>query len=147
MIAGDPMLAPITALLVVAALVQPVAGPPARLKVTHRALRAQCINGQAPGRARAWTLDGSPVTLALTMANNPRPGVRSARAGTAVVTFTPEAGHQYEVEVRAPAQSYSQRVWVEGDWAPVVRDRTTDAIVSAAPSWTETPCAGAAPPR
>jgi hypothetical protein len=125
----------------------PAAGSPGRLTITHRALRAQCINGQVPGRARAWTVDRSPVTLALTMANDPRPGAAAPKAGTAVVTFTPEPGHRYEVEVRAAAHTYAQRVWAEGEWTPVVRDRTTDAIVSTAPTWTGTPCAGAAAPR
>jgi hypothetical protein len=141
------MLTTITALLAAAALLQPATVPTAEVKVTQRALRVQCVNGRAPGHARAWRFDPGPVTLAFTMANNPRPGIASARPGTAVVTFTPEAGHRYEVEVRAPARSYSERVWTEGDWAPVVRDRTTDAIVSAAPTWTETPCSGTAPPR
>jgi hypothetical protein len=137
-----PMLTSITALLAAVALWQPAAAPTADVRVTQRALRVVCVNGQPPGTARSWRFEAAPVTLAFTMANTPRSGTASVPAGTAVVTFTPEPGHRYEVEVRASASSYSARVWPKGEWAPVVRDRTTDAIVSTSPSWADTPCAG-----
>jgi hypothetical protein len=58
----------------------------------------------------------------------------------ALVTFTLEANHRYEVEVRAPVTSYSKRVWDPEQWTPVVRDRTVDRIVSGDPTWTTVPC-------
>jgi hypothetical protein len=115
----------------------------ARLRVTQRALVVQCYNGApvAP-RTRAWTV-AAPVTLAVTMRNQPRAGMApsgDADAGTAIVQFTPEPGHRYEVEVRADATSFSRRVWTSGAWAPVVRDRTTDRVVSGEPDWAAPPC-------
>lgn len=81
--------------------------------------------------------------LAVTMRNQPRPGMApagDADPGTAIVRFTPEPGHRYEVEVRADAASFSRRVWTTGAWAPVVRDRTTDRVVSGDPEWAAPPC-------
>jgi hypothetical protein len=116
----------------------------ARLRVTQRALVVQCFNG-APvaARTRAWTVT-APVTLAVTMRNQPRPGMAhagDADAGTAIVQFTPEPGHRYEVEVRADAAAFSARVWPKGGWVPVVRDRTADRVVSGEPEWATPPCA------
>jgi hypothetical protein len=121
------------------------AAPPAdaRLRITQRALVVQCVNDApvAPG-TRAWIVS-APVALAVTMRNQPRPGMApggDAGPGTAIVRFTPEPGHRYEVEVRADAASFSRRVWTTGTWAPVVRDRTTDRVVSDEPEWAAPPC-------
>jgi hypothetical protein len=112
----------------------------ARLRITQRALVVQCYNGEptAP-RTRAWMVT-APVTLALTMRNQPRPGIASTDSGTAIVRFTPEPGHRYDVEVRADATRFAVRVWPQGEWIPVVRDRTTDAVVSGDPEWAAPPC-------
>lgn len=112
---------------------------PARIAVTQRALVVQCVDGAAvPAERRSWTV-GAPVTLAVTMRNQPRPGVASADPGTAVVRFTPEPGHRYEVEVQADATAFSTRVWPQGQWTPVVRDRTVDVIASGPPEWVASP--------
>lgn len=111
-----------------------------RLRVTQRALVVQCLNGLAVSpRTRSWTVT-APVTLALTMRNQPRPGIASTDAGTAIVRFTPEPGHRYEVEVRAAATRFAVRVWPQGEWTPVVRDRTSDSVVSGEPEWAAPPC-------
>ena len=111
--------------------------------MTQRALIVQCLNGAAvPADQRAWTVP-DPVTLAVTMRNQPRPGMGPAGdsdPGTAVISFTPEPGHRYEVEVRADPATFSARVWPKGDWVPVVRDRTTDRVVSGDPEWAAPPC-------
>jgi hypothetical protein len=72
----------------------------------------------------------------------PRKGSPAPKEGPGVATvrFALEAGHRYEVEVRAPALSFSWRVWVQGEWKPVVRDRTVDRIVSSEPEWTSEGC-------
>jgi len=75
------------------------------------------------------------------MRNQPRGGMGSTEPGTAAVKFTPQAGHKYEIEVRAPADAYATRVWERGKWAPAVRDRTADRIVSGEPEWTDQKCA------
>jgi len=119
----------------------------ARLAITQPALVVQCFNGSAvTPRTRSWTVT-TPVVLALTMRNEPRPGMAPAGdidPGTATITFTPEPGHRYEVEVRAEPMRFSTRVWPRGEWTPVVRDRTTDAVVSGAPVWDAPPCPPAA---
>lgn len=113
-----------------------------RLRVTQRALVVQCLNGLAVSpRTRSWTVT-APVTLAVTMRNEPRPGMTpagDADPGTAIVGFTPEPGHRYEVEVRAEPMRFSIRVWPKGEWTPVVRDRTTDRVVSGPPDWVSPP--------
>jgi hypothetical protein len=111
------------------------------LKVTQRALVPVCLNGSpVPQGTRSWTVDPSPQSLVATMRNEPRPGNAGTPPGFALVTFTPEAGHVYEIEVRAEPSSFSTRVWRRGDWKPVVRDRTTDRIVSDEPRWVEGGC-------
>ncbi len=112
----------------------------ATLKVTHRALVPVCFNSSSVTDTRQWAVDSSPVRLAFTMRNQPRTGVRNAPPGVAVISFVPEPGHSYEVEVRAEATAYSRRVYPEGEWMPVVRDRTTDQIVSSTPRWTVGAC-------
>jgi hypothetical protein len=113
---------------------------PATLAVTQRALVVQCVDGApAPTDRRSWTVS-APVTLAVTMRNQPRTGVAGADPGTAIVHFSPEPGHRYEVEVRADATTFSTRVWTRGAWTPVVRDRTADRVVSSDPEWAAPPC-------
>jgi hypothetical protein len=56
------------------------------------------------------------------------------------VSFTPVADHKYEIEVRGDVAAFSTRVWTKDEWRPVVRDRTTDEIVSSDPKWIETSC-------
>ena len=57
--------------------------------------------------------------------------------------YVDAGGHRYEVEVRAAPQTFSTRVWTEGHWAPVVRHRTADRLVSTEPVWGPPPCSGA----
>jgi hypothetical protein len=107
----------------------------ADLKVTHRALVPLCVNSAPANHARQWTVESGPMTLALTMKNQPRPGIGNEPAGVAVISFLPEPGHVYEVEVRADAMAFSRRVYPKGEWTPVVRDRTINRIVSGEPEW------------
>lgn len=114
------------------------------VKVTHSHLVPLCLDGAAvkPG-TRSWRLGTQEHVMAFTMRNEPRPGIANAPPGTAVVKFTPEAGHRYEVEVRAQADSYATRVWRREQWVPAVRDRASDRIVSSLPEWrdwTEADC-------
>lgn len=128
-------------MLVVLAIAAPFAAPAGSLKVTQRHLVPVC-RGAAPVPAgtRSWSTADAPLALTFTMRNQPRTGLASADSGYATVVFTPEAGHRYEVEVRAAPQTFSARVWAEGQWAPVVRDRTVDRIVSSEPVWGAPPC-------
>ncbi len=105
----------------------------------------QCRDGAAVAASlRRWRQPPAPVTLAVTMRNDPRRGIAAADPGTAVVTFTAEAGHRYEVEVRAEMMRFAVRVWPKGQWTPVVRDRTTETIVSGPATWADdAPCAAA----
>lgn len=134
------MLMPQVLSLALAALVmaEPAAGA---LRLTQRALVPVCLDG-APvaGGRRSWPTGAAPMTLAVTMTNRPRTGTADAAPGQASVTFTPEAGHRYEVEVRASTEAFARRVYAAGAWTPVVRDRTTDRIVSSAPVWVTGPC-------
>ena len=115
----------------------------APVKVTHSHLVPTCLDGRPATDQRAWTLLEGSHTAAFTMRNEPRSGIAAESSdspGVATVTFSVEAGHKYEVEVRAPAASFSKRVWERGQWTPVVRDRTVDRIVSGEPSWTTDGC-------
>lgn len=128
-----PLLA-LTAVLVAAA-------PAGSLKVTQRHLVPVCRDAAAvPAGTRAWSTGERPIALTFTMRNQPRTGTADAVPGYATVRFTPEPGHRYEIEVRSAPQTFSRRVWAEGQWAPVVRDRTRDRIVSAEPEWGAPPC-------
>jgi hypothetical protein len=114
----------------------------ASLRITQRSLRALCMN-DAPvqSSARRWTVDTREVRLTVTMHNQPRyMDADAGPAGIATISFRPEAGHRYEVEVRADSGSFARRVWTAGNWRPVVRDRTTEQIVSTAPEWPASPC-------
>lgn len=117
------------------------AAPAGSLTVTQRHLVAVCLDAApVPEGTRSWNTGNSAITLTVTMRNQPRAGVAGAPAGYASVTFTPDAGHRYEVEVRAAPETFSRRVWPEGSWTPVVRDRTDDRLVSGEPVWGPPPC-------
>jgi hypothetical protein len=139
------LLCPVT-MMVTACLASPTqasdVGQAAEVRVSNSNLIVTCVAGQSvDGKQRQWNL-AQPTSFAFTMRNNPRPGVSNREPGLAVISFTPEAGHQYEIEVRGDAAAYSLRVWAKGEWQPVVRDRTTDRIVSSEPHWIERGCQG-----
>ena len=109
--------------------------PRVEVTVTQKALVAACLNGRPiETRERKWRLQARPQVVSFTIGSDP------ARAGYATVGFTPEAGHKYEIEVRAPATSFSTRTWDRGTWKPAVRDRTADRIVSGEPEWSDSAC-------
>jgi len=115
---------------------------PVEVKTTQGALIPRCLDG-APVAAgtRSWKLDPREHSLAFSMKNDPRPGAPAGEEpGVAQVRFTLEPGHRYEVEVRAPSISFSQRSWNKGEWRPVVRDRTLDRVVSGDPEWIRPDC-------
>ena len=112
----------------------------ADVRVSNAHLQTACVDGK-PSDRRTWELAQRETTMVFTMRNQPRLGRDGAEAGFAAITFTPEPGHTYEIEVRAEPSHYSDRVWPKGAWRPVVRDRTTDRIVSSAPRWVHSPCA------
>ncbi len=113
------------------------------VKVTQKYLVPVCVNGAPVGEGeRSWRLLPGNHSLAFTMRNAARkrvPGAEQA-PGVAVVQVMLELGHEYEVEVRAPAMTFASRVWTLGEWKPVVRDRTADRIVSSEPDWMVSGC-------
>lgn len=112
------------------------------LKVTQRHLVPVCLDAAAVRTGtRSWPTGDAPMALTFTMRNQPRTGTADAAPGYATVRFTPEPGHRYEVEVRSATDTFSKRVWSEGAWTPVVRDRTDDRLVSSEPVWGPPPCA------
>ena len=112
----------------------------AEVKVSNSHLVTQCLNGATvTDDKRTWKVT-APTTFVFTMHNEPRSGIENRDPGLAVISFTPETGHHYEIEVRAEALAFSRRVWARTEWKPVVRDRTTDRIVSSDPKWIETGC-------
>jgi hypothetical protein len=122
--------------------------PVVEVKVTHRCLEPVCLDGAPikPGQ-RNWRLSVGPHSLAFTMRNDPRQGVEphqrvdpKGAPGVAAVSFTVEASHSYEVEVRASAMAFSSRMWDGGEWKLVVRDRTTDRVISGEPLWSDSGC-------
>ena len=108
--------------------------PTVTVAITHSHLVGLCLNGQSLKGDRKWTSETREQSITLTMRNEPRPSIATATPGIAVVSFKPEAGHRYEIEVRAEPDGFSTRVWSRGEWRPVVRDRTTDRIVSSDPA-------------
>ena len=120
-----------------------MAAPSARaadVRISNSHLLAVCFAGKpVSADQRRWNVT-EPVSLTFTMRNQPRPGIANHDPGIAVIDFAPEAGHQYEIEVRGDAAAFSARVWTRGQWRPVVRDRTTDQIVSSDPKWIEVGC-------
>ena len=112
------------------------------VQVTQRDLVARCFNGSGVDeKTRKWDVAPGPVTLAFSMRGQERPGRTLPDPGTAEITFTAEAGHRYDVEVRADANAFSTRAWSANQWLPVVRDRTSDRIVSDAVRWVGAACA------
>ena len=109
---------------------------PARLKVTRADLVPQCLDATpVPAGKRSWDLPAGAPSIVFSMRSQPRHGETAPDSGWAAITFTAEPGHRYEAEVRADATAFSTRVWRAGEWTPVVRDRTTDRIVSSPPVW------------
>jgi len=114
------------------------AGKAAEVRVSNSHLVATCLNG-APidgNKVRDWK-PTTPTAFVFTMKNEPRSGIENRAPGMAAISFTPQPGHNYEIEVRADAAAFSKRVWAKGEWKPVVRDRTTDQIVSSEPLWVD----------
>ena len=116
----------------------------ARLTVTQRALVVQCVNGAAvPADRRSWTVtdaghaggdDAQPAAPGMAPAGDSDPG-------TAIVRFTPEPGHRYEVEVRADADHLLHAGVAEGRLdAGRARPHRPIAIVSGDPEWAAPPC-------
>lgn len=116
-------------------------GGSAEVRITNRSLAATCVAGKPAGQQRKWRFS-APTAITLTMRNRPRPGVANQDPGAAMVMFTPEPGHAYEIEVRAEPLAFSTRVWKAREWKPIVRDRNTDRIVSGDPTWVEAGCGG-----
>ena len=121
------------------------AGATAKVAVRQSRLHPLCVDGKPDGaHRRSWDFQPGEHVVAFTMENAPRNGA-AVDAGIAVIKFGVEAGHRYEVEIRAAGDTYSNRVWPKGEWRPVVRDRTdaaADRIVSGDPEWVSQPCAG-----
>jgi len=117
--------------------------PRVEVKVTQKYLEPVCLNGRpVESGERHWRLAPGSHSLAFTMHNAPRQAVAGADVapGIALVRFMLDAGHKYEVEIRAPATTFASRVWKNGEWKPVVRDRTVDRIVSSEPEWLVAEC-------
>jgi len=129
----------LSALILTAAGAATMAQAPAQLRVSHSHLVVNCFNGKPIDGDRRWQVS-APVSLTLTMRNQPRPGIDNAAPGIAVIDFVPEPGHKYEVEVRGDAGMFSRRVWPQGEWTAVVRDRTAERIVSSTPRWIDAGC-------
>jgi hypothetical protein len=130
-----------TLLIGITAAVGVAADGAIRVRVTQRYLVTRCFNGNpVDSGTRKWDVAPGPVTLTFSMRSEPRTGGPAPDSGTATVSFNAETGHQYEVEVRADPATFSTRVWRANEWIPVVRDRTTDRIVSDAARWSETGC-------
>lgn len=113
------------------------------IKVTQKYLEPVCLDGRSVDSGeRRWRLAPGGHSLAFTMRNEPRSTVANAGVvpGIAVVRFMVDAEHKYEVEIRAPATTFTSRVWKSGEWKPVVRDRTEDRIVSSEPDWLVAGC-------
>jgi hypothetical protein len=130
-------------LLLAASIGASSAQQPADVKVTQKYLVPMCLDG-APVKSgeRRWKLSPAEHSMTFTMRNSPRKGMMTTppAPGVAVIKFTLEAGHKYEVETRAESTTFSTRVWERGAWSPVVRDRTADRVVATEPVWTETGC-------
>ena len=115
--------------------------PRVEVNLTQKYLVAGCLDGKpVTARERRWKLEARAHAMSFTMGDDP------GKAGFATVRFTPEVGHRYEIEVRAPAMSYSRKVWERGTWKPVVRDRTADLIVTGEPEWSDSACPAEAAP-
>jgi hypothetical protein len=116
----------------------------ADLRVTQRYLVPLCLDGHAvTAHQRRWKVGPGEHTLVFTMHNDPRPGMGgNEEPGRAAIHFTAAAGGRYEVETRAGTLTYSRRVWKEGEWKPVVRERRSDTLVSSEPTWSDSNASG-----
>ena len=127
-----------------AAIAPPDPAARTRVTVTQRDLVPLCLDGAGvEADKRSWQLDQREHSLAFTMRNRPRTRAPEPDKvpGVALVRFIPERGHRYEVEIRTSSPTaYSTRVWEQGTWKPVVRDRTLDRIVSSEPEWIASRC-------
>jgi len=112
------------------------------VKITQKHLSMLCLDQKVvKNNQRSWELPLTEHSLIFTIKNQPRSGNSSnVDPGVAMIRFTPENGHRYEIEIRGSAESYSTRVWRKNEWKPVVRDRTTGEIVSTDPEWVQTDC-------
>lgn len=120
----------------------------ARVAITQQYLVARCLDGRpVDSGERRWRLAPGRHVMRFTMRNAPREGTggQDVDPGAAAVSFTVVAGGSYEVEVRAPTESYSRRVWTRGEWTPTVRQRDPDRVVSGNAAWGGGPC-GTTPP-
>lgn len=118
-------------------------GARVEVKVTQKYVVPVCLNGRpVDAGERLWRLAPGSHSLAFAMRNAPRHAVAGADVppGIAVVRFTLDPEHKYEVEIRAGATTFASRVWKTGEWKPVVRDRTVDQIVSSEPEWLVAAC-------
>ena len=114
--------------------------PQDNVRVTNTHLVVACVAGNATdGKQRSWHVD-QPTSFVFTTRNEPRPGVGNGQPGRAMISFTPVAGHSYEIELRADTDASAKRVWSQREWTPVVRDRTADKVVSDEPRWVEKGC-------
>ena len=115
----------------------------ADVRISNTHLQIACLDARPveAGR-RKWDLPERAVSMTFTMRNRPRAGRTGAAAGFASIDFTPQPGHVYEIEVRSDPMRYSERVWPKGEWRAVVRDRTTDQIISGEPQWSDSPPCG-----
>ena len=138
----NPIVALIAVVSVHGAATQTTASqPPVDVRLTQKHATVVCLDGKAvTPDTRRWKLQPGPHAVSVTMRNEPRSGIATAAAGVATVPFTLEAGHRYELEVRAPSDAFSSRVWTQGAWTPVLRDRTTDRLVSGEPDWQPPDC-------
>src|SRR4030095_7631673 len=94
----------------------------AAVRVTHSHLVVTCVDGQrVDGKTKQWH-PSRPMSLTFTMRNEPRPGSAHAAARLAVISFSPEVNHRYEIEVRADGAAYSTRGWKRGEWGPAGGD-------------------------
>jgi len=128
-------------LLVLAILPRSLPAETVTVRLTAKPLVPRCLDGvEIKDGARHWQLTPGEHTLTVTTNNQPRSGIPPADPGVAVIRFSLEAAHHYEVELRAPSGAYSLRVWKKGEWTPVVRDAGTDHIVSGEVAWTDGSC-------
>jgi hypothetical protein len=139
-------------MLVAVAVLALLAAPPkgkvirAEVDVKQKLLVPGCLDGTPlKPYQRRWRLELRPHTASFTMGSDPR------QAGFATVRFTPVGNHKYEIEVRTEdSMAFARRIFKRGTWKPVVRDRTTNRIVSSEPEWSDVACpaaAAAAPPK
>ena len=113
-----------------------------RVRVTQRYLVARCFNGNAvdPG-TRKWDVAPGVVTLAFSMrSDSPAPAVRCPTPAPPRSASKPKRATATKWRYAPTPATFSSRVWRANEWIPVVRDRTTERIVSDAARWSEAGC-------